>query len=114
MGRKASIPAFHVARTVCRRAERAVVRLASTGGESVEESSLRYLNRLSALLFVIARHENARRGRADVGKKLVLVEIFSIFQGVCQLMPLHQKLLLGEEGLCIVRLGWVLNPWLKK
>lgn len=65
-GGSAAAAAFHVARTVCRRAERAVVRLASTGGESVEESSLRYLNRLSDLLFVIARHENARRGRADV------------------------------------------------
>jgi cob(I)alamin adenosyltransferase len=58
--------AFHVARTVCRRAERAVVRLAGTPGESVEENATRYLNRLSDLLFVIARHENARRGVADV------------------------------------------------
>jgi cob(I)alamin adenosyltransferase len=58
--------AFHVARTVCRRAERAVVRLASNPGESVEASSLRYLNRLSDLLFVLARHENARRGVADI------------------------------------------------
>jgi cob(I)alamin adenosyltransferase len=57
---------FHVARTVCRRAERAVVRLAATEGESVEETALRYLNRLSDLLFVIARHENARAGVADV------------------------------------------------
>jgi cob(I)alamin adenosyltransferase len=61
-----SASAFHVARTVCRRAERAVVRLASNEEESVEESSLRYLNRLSDLLFVIARHENARQGVADV------------------------------------------------
>jgi cob(I)alamin adenosyltransferase len=58
--------AFHVARTVCRRAERAVVRLASIAGESVEETSLRYLNRLSDLLFVIARHENARNQIADI------------------------------------------------
>jgi cob(I)alamin adenosyltransferase len=58
--------AFHVARTVCRRAERAVVHLASTPGESVEENALRYLNRLSDLLFVLARHENARKGVADV------------------------------------------------
>jgi cob(I)alamin adenosyltransferase len=57
---------FHVARTVCRRAERAVVRLAGIDGESVEEASLRYLNRLSDLLFVIARHENARQGIADI------------------------------------------------
>jgi cob(I)alamin adenosyltransferase len=58
--------AFHVARTVCRRAERAVVHLAATPGESVEPSSTRYLNRLSDLLFVLARHENARHGVADV------------------------------------------------
>jgi len=58
--------AFHVARTVCRRAERAVVRLAGIETESVEESGIRYLNRLSDLLFVLARHENARQGVADV------------------------------------------------
>ena len=58
--------ALHVARTVCRRAERAVVRLAGIDGESVEEASIRYLNRLSDLLFVIARHENARQGIADI------------------------------------------------
>jgi len=57
---------LHVARTVCRRAERAVVRLAGRPGESVDEGSLRYLNRLSDLLFVMARHENARLGVADV------------------------------------------------
>jgi cob(I)alamin adenosyltransferase len=65
-GGSAAAAAFHLARTVCRRAERAVVRLAATSGESVEEMSLRYLNRLSDLLFVIARHENARRDVADV------------------------------------------------
>jgi len=65
-GGSSSAAAFHVARTVCRRAERQVVRLASVDGESVEEASLCYLNRLSDLLFVIARHENARQGIADV------------------------------------------------
>jgi len=43
----------HVARTVCRRAERAVVALA--GVESVSQESRTYLNRLSDLLFVLAR-----------------------------------------------------------
>ena len=65
-GGSPSAAAFHVARTVCRRAERAVVHLAATEGESVEEGSLRYLNRLSDLLFVMARHENARQGVSDV------------------------------------------------
>ncbi len=65
-GGTASAAAFHVARTVCRRAERAVVALARQSDESVEESALRYLNRLSDLLFVLARHENARQGVSDV------------------------------------------------
>lgn len=65
-GGSPSAAAFHVARTVCRRAEREVVRLAGVDGESVEESSLRYLNRLSDLFFVMARHENAQLGIADV------------------------------------------------
>ena len=56
--------ALHVARTVCRRAERAVVRLAET--DTVHEGVVRYLNRLSDLLFTLARLENARSGRADV------------------------------------------------
>ncbi len=57
---------LHVARTVCRRAERAVVRLAGSRGESVDEGSLGFLNRLSDLLFVMARYENARLAVADV------------------------------------------------
>lgn len=47
---------LHLARTVCRRAERAAVRLA--GVESVNPSIIRYLNRLSDLLFVLARYAN--------------------------------------------------------
>ena len=55
---------LHVARCVCRRAERRVVTLART--ERVEAAAVPYLNRLSDLLFVLARVENARRGRPDV------------------------------------------------
>lgn len=65
-GGSLSAAAFHVARTVCRRAERKVVRLAGVEKESVEEPCLRYLNRLSDLFFVMARHENARQGVSDV------------------------------------------------
>ena len=65
-GGSPSAAALHLARTVCRRAERAVVRLSSMEGADVEASSLRYLNRLSDLLFVMARHENARQDIADV------------------------------------------------
>jgi cob(I)alamin adenosyltransferase len=56
--------ALHVCRTVCRRAERAVVRLLET--ESVGAQSLIFLNRLSDLLFVMARVANHRAGIADV------------------------------------------------
>ena len=45
----------HVCRTVCRRAERAVFRLAET--EKIEQNILVFINRLSDLLFVIARRE---------------------------------------------------------
>ncbi len=56
--------AFHLARTVCRRAERAVVRLARE--TTVSTDILKYLNRLSDLLFVLARATNARAGVRDV------------------------------------------------
>jgi cob(I)alamin adenosyltransferase len=56
--------ALHVCRTVCRRAERGVVRLAEA--ESVSEDVVRYLNRLSDLLFTLARLENLRSGTPDV------------------------------------------------
>jgi len=54
----------HVARTVCRRAERLLIRLAAT--ESVSERSRVYLNRISDLLFVLARSINRAAGRPDV------------------------------------------------
>jgi cob(I)alamin adenosyltransferase len=55
---------LHLARVVCRRAERSVVRL--SGEEDVEESIIQYLNRLSDLLFAMARLENERAGKGDV------------------------------------------------
>ncbi|MFA6312430.1 MAG: cob(I)yrinic acid a,c-diamide adenosyltransferase [Sterolibacterium sp.] len=54
----------HLARTVCRRAERSVVALAH--GEDVSTAAKEYLNRLSDLLFVLARHLNKVSGRGDV------------------------------------------------
>ena len=56
--------ALHLARTVSRRAERAVVHLATL--ESVDEGIVVYLNRLSDLLFTFARLENRRAGTPDV------------------------------------------------
>ncbi len=55
---------LHLARTVCRRAERRVVALAQSG--PVEPRLLRYLNRLADLLFVMARWCNHRAGLPDV------------------------------------------------
>jgi cob(I)alamin adenosyltransferase len=55
--------AFHLARTVCRRAERSVVRLARE--EDVPAEILVYLNRLSDLLFTLARLANHRAGAGD-------------------------------------------------
>ena len=56
--------AFHVSRTVCRRAERRCVELHHA--EPVGETWLSLLNRLSDLLFVLARVENHRAGKGDV------------------------------------------------
>lgn len=57
--------ALHLARTVCRRAERTTVYLAQIEGETVSEPVIRYLNRLSDLLFVASRWCNDK-GKADV------------------------------------------------
>ncbi|WP_322823299.1 cob(I)yrinic acid a,c-diamide adenosyltransferase [Chloroflexus sp.] len=55
---------LHLARTICRRAERVVVTLAAE--EEVRPEILTYLNRLSDFLFVAARIANARTGASDV------------------------------------------------
>ena len=56
---------LHVARTVCRRAERLIVELAGYEDEAVSDAALQYINRLSDFLFVAARHANAK-GEGDV------------------------------------------------
>ncbi|NNE43797.1 MAG: cob(I)yrinic acid a,c-diamide adenosyltransferase [Gemmatimonadetes bacterium] len=55
---------LHVARTVCRRAERAVVGLED--GDPLRPEVVRYLNRLSDWLFVAARWVNHREGRPEL------------------------------------------------
>lgn len=55
---------LHVARTVCRRAERVLVALARE--EPVGSGTIPYVNRLSDALFVMARYENRTRGVPDV------------------------------------------------
>ena len=56
---------LHLARTVCRRAERIMVELMDQPGEEVSTPSLKYVNRLSDYLFVVGRHANDK-GAADV------------------------------------------------
>jgi cob(I)alamin adenosyltransferase len=63
-GCSAAASQAHVARTVCRRAERSVVRLQREGAPPT--AGLRYLNRLSDLLFVLARTLNRAAGLPDV------------------------------------------------
>ena len=63
-GGTAAAAVCHLARAVCRRAERRVVTLAQD--EVVNPVAIRYLNRLSDLLFVMARHLNQAAGMADV------------------------------------------------
>ena len=53
---------LQVARAVCRRAERGVVRLGTEDPDQTHPTALMYLNRLSDLLFVMARVENRRAG----------------------------------------------------
>jgi cob(I)alamin adenosyltransferase len=64
-GGSAASVAFHVARTVCRRAERDMVSLAAADNEPVSAAALKYINRLSDYLFVAGRYVNDR-GMSDV------------------------------------------------
>ena len=57
--------ALHVARTVCRRAERLIIELASLDDEPVSDAVIQYMNRLSDFLFVAARYVS-NRGKDDV------------------------------------------------
>lgn len=55
---------LHLARAVCRRAERELVSLA--GAEPINPVTIEYVNRLSDALFVMARYENLRKSVPDV------------------------------------------------
>jgi cob(I)alamin adenosyltransferase len=57
--------ALHMARTAARRAERLIVELSQREGEKVSAEAIRYINRVSDLLFVAARAVNDN-GEADV------------------------------------------------
>jgi cob(I)alamin adenosyltransferase len=56
---------LHLARTICRRAERLMVELKDQPGEDVTPAALKYVNRLSDFLFVASRHANGK-GETDV------------------------------------------------
>jgi cob(I)alamin adenosyltransferase len=62
-GGSAAAAALHLARTVCRRAERLVVALGRTQGEALSPAAVQYLNRLSDFLFVAARFVNDKGDR---------------------------------------------------
>ena len=57
--------ALHISRTVCRRAESIIVELSVQENEPVSDEVIKYMNRLSDLLFVAARYANDK-GKADV------------------------------------------------
>ncbi len=64
-GGSAAAAYLHLARTICRRAERLVAELKDQAGEAVTPEVLKYVNRLSDFLFVASRHANAK-GVRDV------------------------------------------------
>jgi cob(I)alamin adenosyltransferase len=64
-GGTAAAAYLHIARTICRRAERQMVELADRPGEEVSEVAIRYANRLSDFLFVASRYAN-HKGADDV------------------------------------------------
>ena len=64
-GGSAAAAYLHLARTVCRRAERLIAELNDKPDESVTPEVLKYVNRLSDFLFVAARHANGK-GASDV------------------------------------------------
>jgi cob(I)alamin adenosyltransferase len=64
-GGTAAAAHLHLARTICRRAERIMVELAQDPDEKIGATALRYINRLSDFLFVASRYVNGK-GKGDV------------------------------------------------
>ncbi|MCC3245563.1 cob(I)yrinic acid a,c-diamide adenosyltransferase [Methylocystis sp. WRRC1] len=61
-GGTAAAAYLHLARTICRRAERVMVTLGETEGEDLSPTALAYVNRLSDFLFVASRYVNREKG----------------------------------------------------
>jgi cob(I)alamin adenosyltransferase len=64
-GGSAAAAHLHLARTICRRAERLIAELADTPSEPVGPAVLKYVNRLSDFLFVASRYAN-EKGASDI------------------------------------------------
>ena len=64
-GGSAASAYLHLARTICRRAERLIAELKDKPDESISSEVLKYINRLSDFLFVASRYANSR-GVGDV------------------------------------------------
>ena len=62
-GGSAAAAYLHLARTICRRAERLIAELKDVAGESVTDEVLKYVNRLSDYLFVASRYANGKGAR---------------------------------------------------
>src|SRR6202049_3098867 len=62
-GGSAAAAHLHLARTICRRAERLIAELKDKRGESVGDEVLKYVNRLSDFLFVASRYANGKGAR---------------------------------------------------
>jgi cob(I)alamin adenosyltransferase len=62
-GGSAAAASLHLARTICRRAERLIAELKDVAGESVTDEVLKYINRLSDYLFVASRYANGKGAR---------------------------------------------------
>ena len=65
-GGHAAAAHLHLARTICRRAERLIVELKSHGGEHVSEGAIAYINRLSDFFFVASRWVNFKAADGDI------------------------------------------------
>ncbi len=65
-GGHAAATYLHLARTICRRAERLIVELASLKGEHVSDGAVAYINRLSDFFFVASRWVNATAAEGDI------------------------------------------------
>lgn len=65
-GGHAAAAHLHLARTICRRAERLIVELKSHGGEDVSDGAIAYINRLSDFFFVASRWVNFKAADGDI------------------------------------------------